>query len=266
MATSSITLVEIGAQFATGLQFLEGDTEKALSVITKKYNGTEVVLKMKQPAIAANPEKGIEGKPEQPEVTLKIGDDTRDELLAAIATLPTLRNQFATTVADLVNEGREGDTDYAKLIKEFDAARAKWDSVRSQILEFDQKNAGKFPVEEFVKWIPYGEVEPKSFVGNVQHNSGSSGRSGSRSRAQSAKWSLPVYKAKQQNVGDYHDVTLVRSGDEWAVQTAEGELLRTTSPNRAMRDFLENYCGLSPQRSANVFWDAYEQEQGKEPW
>lgn len=272
-AVKRSTVQETGTMLANGLPFTDGDVELALSIVIKKFEGNAVTLtpaKAAVEAVEADEEKSIaarEAMPAVPAVELIVGEESRVELLGAIAGLPALRSMFTETVAERIAEAREGDTDFAKLLKGYLGFESKLADARANILKFDMANAPGFDIEELVEWSPTEEPEPKSFAaaGVVR---------GTRTRKRSTvTWSLLEYIPGQRTIegpdASYHGVRLVKLDGSWVVETNEGRAVLTesdgtqvsvtSSPNKAMRGLLVT-CGLSPQRSANDFWNGSEQE------
>lgn len=258
---------------ANGLPFVDGDVEQALSIVVKKYGGNVITLtpaKAAVEAVEANEESNIEAKAAQPAipaVELIVSEESRQELLGAIAGLPALRSMFTETVAERIAEAREGDTEYEKLLKSYEGYVTKLAEKKQAILEFDEANVPGFNLQELIVWSPDEEPQPRTFVvaGAVR---------GTRTRARSTvTWSLSEYIPGQRTIegpeASYHGVRLIKLDGSWVVESDEGRAVLTesdgtqvsvtSSPNKAMRGLLVT-CGLSPQRSANDFWNGSEQE------
>ena len=261
------TVQETGTMLSQGLPFVDNDIELALGIVVKKYEGKTVTLVPAKAEIVADEENGIEHVDAVPAVEIVINEETRQGLLGAIAGLPQLRSLFTETIAEAVIEGRAGDDGYAKLLKSYQGYEKKLADAEAAILAFDEANAPGFDIQALVNWSPSEEPEIKTFV--------SAGASrGTRSRARSTvTWSLSEYIPGQRVIegpeASYHGVRLVKlDAGNWAVESDEGRAVLTlddqqvsvaSSPNKAMRGLLVT-CGLSPQRSANDFWNGSEQE------
>ena len=260
------TVQETGTMLAQGLPFVDGDVELALSIVVKKFEGNTVTLKPAIVALEPDEENGIEARAAVPAVDIIVSEETRVELLGAIAGLPALRSMFTETVAERIAEAREGDTDYEKLLKSYEGYVAKLEEKKQAILEFDESNVPGFNIQELIVWSPNEEPQPRTFV-----VSGAS--RGTRTRARSTvTWSLYEYIPGQRTIegpdASYHGVRLVKLDGSWVVEADEGRAILTlddqqvsvaSSPNKAMRGLLVT-CGLSPQRSANDFWNGSAQE------
>ena len=257
VAVKQANLAELGSMLGSGLPFVGGDIDKALGIVIAKHEGEEVIVQRHIAAVEANEEAAIAAKDEVPEVKIVVGEDIRTELLGAIASLPQLRSLFAEQVADMINEGREGDEGYKEKVEKLAELRIAVGDMRKEILDFDQANVEGFVIEDLVSWSPDWEVSPKSF--NPLAVS-----SGTRRRATSTvKWSLPEYAAKQGNIegpeGSYHNVRLEAHGNSWVGRADEGVVATESSPNKVMKAILVA-VGLSPARSANDFWGGSEAE------
>lgn len=254
------TLSELGSTFATGLEFL-GGPDKSLDFVIKKYDGEEVTVKAAVPAREADPEKGIEAAPAQPEVKVKVTAKERNKVMGAIASLSNLRPQFAKMVADKVAEFRDKSEDHDALIQQLETAREQVEKIEGQIKALDQQAVEGFELDNFVIWSP-DEVTVRTFAGNVSRGGGA----GRRRAAATAKWSLAQYNCSQRRVGDYGDVVLRKENGSWSVYSGLTPLVsNAASPNAAMQELLE-LCGMKPTRSAPVFWAAPLQEDGGDPW
>ena len=261
------TVQETGTFLSQGLPFVDNDIEKALSISVAKFAGKTVTLVPAKSEIVADEANEIEHVAAVPAVEIVISEETRQDLLGAIAGLPQLRGLFTETIAEAVTEGRAGDDGYAKLLKSYQGYEKKLADAEAAILAFDEANAPGFDIQALVTWSPSEEPEIKTFV--------AAGASrGTRSRARSTvKWSLSEYIPSQREVdgpeATYHGIRLIKLElGNWAVETDEGRAVLTlegeqisvaSSPNKAMRGLLVT-CGLSPQRSANDFWNGSEQE------
>lgn len=257
-AVAPVGLVEVGTMFAQGLQFMDNDIEATLSKVVAKHAGRSCQLKPARPAIAANEAEKIEARPAEPAVEIILGEDTKQELLGAIAMLPQLRGIFTEQVAEAITEARKGDTDYEKLVVGLlEAMEAVAEATRA-IKEFDALAVPGFDIDTLVTWSPVESPKPKQFL-----TGGVSNRNGSRKRSL-VKWNLDEYTPAQTTVegseASYHNIRLVRTGAGWVVSSDEGTLPPQSSPNKAMREMLIS-AGLSPQRSANDFWNGEAQEQ-----
>lgn len=267
---SKVSLGNLGTQVSTVVEALGMSPEQVLDSIIKNESKEvkagkleaprEVVIQSHHPAIEGNEEKGIEPRPETPEVTVELTSANKDRILAAMSSLPQFRSQFAEAVAEKIKEHRESNKDqYDAWLAEIKEYNERIGEIRQSIMDSDEEAAGDYDLEEFVIWSPYN-VEPKDFK-RVTTSSNSGGRSRSRSRV---KWNLDKYLCSQRDVGGLHNVVLHRSGNEWTVTSDEDTFGPFKSASEAMKEVLLSQ-DMSPNRSANVFWAGEFQENGGTP-
>lgn len=254
-ATKQVGIAELGTMLNQGLQFLDGDIDKALGVVIGKHTGAEVLVQRHVPAVKGDLEKGLVDKAEIPEVKFVVSEETRKEILGAIASLPLMRPLFSGQVADAINRGREGDESYSAKVDRIEQLKDELAEIYDEIHEFDQSNIEGFSIDDFVHWYPTYEVSPKSFASAI---------AATRKRSASAvKWVLDEYKCNQDSIegpnASFHNISLVRSGNQWNGVSDEGVLSTESSPNKVMQEILIA-AGLSPHRSANEFWNGAETE------
>lgn len=256
----SVGLVEVGTFMGGGLRFVAGDIAKAMEITVGNFEGRKIQLKPPKAEVVANEEEGVEAEAAVPAVEIVIGAETMEQLLGAIAGLPQLRNLFVDEVAELIVEARLEDEEevYTKAAKSYKAALANMAKAEAKIMEFDKEAVPGFQIRDFVIWSPTSDPLPRP-----QTVAGGTAQSGSRARS-TVRWNLDEYFPKQRTVegslGSYHNIRLVKLAEGlWAVQSDEGEVLQTSSPNKAKSKILEA-VGLSPQRSANEFWQGSIQE------
>ena len=253
------TLQELGTSLSQGLTFLGGDIEKTLDVVIAQNADKVVTLEAAKVEIVADPENNVEQRDAVAAVEMIVNDETRQELLGAIAGLPQLRGLFTEAVATMLITGREGDEAYKELEEKYYLLESELNGVETEILEFDEANAPGFDIQMLVKWSPVESPEPKTFTASNNTSTGTRKR-----RRSTVVWSLDEYTPAQSTIegpeASYHNIRLIRlDRSNWAVEADEGRVLVEGSPNLAMRALL-TMCGLSPQRSANGFWGGTEQE------
>ena len=93
------TLQELGTSLSQGLQFLGGDIEKTLDVVIAQNADKVVTMESAKVEIVADPENNVEQQDAVAAVELVVGDETRQEILGAIAGLPQLRGLFTESIA-----------------------------------------------------------------------------------------------------------------------------------------------------------------------
>ncbi len=253
------TLQELGTSLSQGLAFLGGDIEKTLDVVIAQNAEKVVTMEPAKVEIVADPENDVEQRDAVAAVELVVSDETRQEILGAIAGLPQLRGLFTESIAQSIIDGREGDDAYKELEEKYYELESDLNQVETQILEFDEANAPGFDIQQLVKWSPVEPPTAKTFAASNTASSGTRKR-----RRSTVTWSLNEYIPSQADIegpeASYHNIRLIKlDRSNWAVEADEGRVLVDGSPNLCMRGLLVA-CGLSPQRSANGFWGGTEQE------
>lgn len=260
-APQSVGLVEVGSFMGGGLRFVDGDIPRAMEITVGNFEGRKIQLKPAKAEIVANEENGVEAEAAIPAVEVIIGEETSEQLLGAIAGLPQLRNLFVEEIADRISEAREEDEteEYAKATKSFKSALTSMEKAEAKIMELDEAAVPGFRIKDFVLWSATTAPlpRPQTVAG------GTTGSSGSRKRS-TVTWCLNEYIPKQRTfegpLGAYHNVRLVKLAEGvWAVESDEGQVLTTQSPNKAKSELLI-MVGMSPARSANDLWQGSQQE------
>ena len=166
------TVNELGTSLSQGLQFLGGDIEKTLDVVIAQNADKVVTLEPAKVEIVADPENNVEQQDAVAAVEMVVSEETRQELLGAIAGLPQLRGLFTESIAQSIIDGREGDDAYKELEEKYYELESDLNGVETQILEFDEANAPGFDIQMLVKWSPVEAPEPKTFTASNNTSTG----------------------------------------------------------------------------------------------
>lgn len=162
-----------------------------------------------------------------------------EQLIALLAGVPALKERFAETVQSRVDAVVNGE-EYQKALNAYDELLNAVEDARASLYGMLIEGVKPFDVTKFVSGY-FNPAEPKvkssttaaQSTGTVRHRS-----------PDSAKWSLPEYKATWNG----EEVTLANNGGTWSVVSASKGYVESSddgsisaegrSPNEAWRNFL----------------------------
>lgn len=196
---------------------------------------------------------------------LYICEENYDNLLAAMAVIPSLKIKFLKVVEERISAGRESD-EYKALLDEFKDLRGKVSHLREQMAELTVQYAAPFKADDFVETSAVESIWVKQIAQPTQTSS----RRGSRSRSD-VKWDIVGGDGYQygtemrtyNGVQQYIRFVQPKMGEWKVVGSVMGDLFYTDPDTGATVQFTDER--KSPSKLLRLYHWAENAFEGDEP-